>query len=541
MLVSVALCGCALVGFVFWEEQIRQPVSSHVPKVVISHVNLERLVPDGEGRLNLPLSIREVLDDSTLKGLVEKFPQIETLDLSFAVKITEQGFSELGKLTHLRSLSLAYSEIAGDPFVSFAPEHDLETIDLSSAKVDAQRVGAGLVRLTNLKDLRLSHFEDPDSLLKALGAHPNIASLSLDFSSKLSVEGLRKLALLPRLTKLSLRNIPLGQLEMEAIGAVHSLEELDLTWTGVRDLHGLEGLTKLKSLRLWGNELSPRAPEDLLRFPKLTRLSLHNCRLHENEALLTALESLKALEELDLGGNFLTEKTLAVIPDLRSLTLPAIEGQNSSAWAALRSRAKLAQLELEGASTRSEVLEELISFSALQELTLVEGPIFSRERARLLAQIPNLTSFWLVRTEWEDGAIETLGKSDSIREVQLLGGPMKSDRIPRAIRFKDLCRNGRLTKFRLPEPISLESFDDLSSCAFLTSLSVNVGNTTSTIPPGIAALPKLERLSLSGKALNEAALNDLSNLPSLKELMVWADKITPEAVDKFLIGARENK
>jgi Leucine-rich repeat (LRR) protein len=98
------------------------------------------------------------------------------------------------------------------------------------------------------------------------------------------------------------------------------LDTLTCPGLGIKKLDGLEGMTQLKSLSLFHNEITDLEP--LSKLHKLEQLDVSDNRISD----ISPLVNLPNLTDLNLGGNKINEiRILGEIPKLTNLILPDLQ------------------------------------------------------------------------------------------------------------------------------------------------------------------------------------------------------------------------
>ena len=151
--------------------------------------------------------------------------------------------------------------VAGDP-------HPLETATTVLARSWDELLSA--MRERNLSAIHASG-QMTDAVLEQLSRLEYVEELDLAASRGITDEGLRHLARLPRLRKLTLNACPIGDRGVEALGQAAALEELSLAWTQVTDagVAHLAGCDALRVVDLSGTRTGDGAISALTGKPAL--------------------------------------------------------------------------------------------------------------------------------------------------------------------------------------------------------------------------------------------------------------------------------
>lgn len=230
--------------------------------------------------------------------LIEKFEQLETLDLSLNPISNLEGLDKLGCL---KKLYLLGTRINSDSnFQNFQNLNNLEYLDLSLNRYIKSI--AGLEQLKNLetlglKESKIEHFDDIGAMEKLNNLNLN-GSTNLDFSKINGLEKIQNLEILNlsccSITTLkglkglkNLRQLYLNSsetLKIEHLGSLKNLKILDLGETYVSKIEGLEQLTNLMILNLSTTNISKIEGLDNLSNLKIVKLVESNISKIENDS-----------------------------------------------------------------------------------------------------------------------------------------------------------------------------------------------------------------------------------------------------------------
>src|SRR6266851_6145703 len=267
-----------------------------------------------EGRLD-PIARREDLPagDLRIRGVNLVGTLVEPADLK-----------RFRGLTGLRELELpgpqwnpgAGSRLdANDAFENLADLTGLEKLHFSLhflTNINVQDKGlARLARLTNLKELRLAQTQ-----VKGKSLAPFVQLRYLDLSyTPFNDEGMASLTGMTQLSKLYLRDTLVTDEGLKHLSGLKNLTELDLYGARVSDagLIYLKPLTAMQKLNLLGAAVSDAGLDQLAGMSELRELNLYRTRI--TNAGLERLKGMKRLTSLDLRY---TRATAAGIDSLRA-------------------------------------------------------------------------------------------------------------------------------------------------------------------------------------------------------------------------------
>lgn len=256
----------------------------------------------------LDLTYCPQLTDDGLSA-VAKIPSLGTLNLSGLRlgKVTTEGLARLGKAKSLHDLDLSDWPLDLDQAMGgFGMLRTLRTLDLSDTSISADGFAAFQfihgpdvpAAQYPLKSLDLSGCKAiDDKALEVVSTYSNLEWLVLSRCQKVTVDGLRQLTKLQRLTYLDLDGIKLTAEACKLVAALPNVEFLDLGDTGTDD----EGIDYLKNMR------------------SLHKLVLSNCDAITDVGL-GKLSVMGTLRDLDLRycdgiSESAAEKLQAALPD----------------------------------------------------------------------------------------------------------------------------------------------------------------------------------------------------------------------------------
>ena len=424
------------------------------------------------------------------------------LSLEFSGSATS-NLSALGHLPALRVLHMQHWR--GGDLEPLRNLKSLRTLDLSFGAVEDLTPLAGLVELRRLT-LNGDYWNDNcgkrgDVLdLSPLSGLIELRELNLQCNR---VEDLTPLSGLNRLRQLW---VPGNEVSSLA-GLEHkqSLWRLALDGNPLSDLSPIRGLTEISWLTLNGASISDLSP--LSGLTSMTILGLAN---NSKISILSALQSMRKLGNLDLSGNDISD--LSPLQALQSLAILDLRQNRISELSPLSDLA-LSRLYLDG-----NLIDDVSPLSdiPLTELSLRSNPI---ENIALLGEIGSLTYLWL-----DGNAISDIGPLAKLTRLQRLslGGNAITDIAPLA---------------NLTEMVELDLSDnyvsDIAPLAGLRRLgSLNLGNNrVADVSPlaGDTQLLSLRTLYLYGNPLAEDSA--AMHLPSLRDKGISVYRAVALAMD----------
>ena len=424
---------------------------------------------DGQGRVT-GLVLRE-------NGLVGEFP------------------SELGALTHLRTLILRDNLLTGPIPAELGALGGLEALDLRGNALTGP-IPADLGSLAHLTYLSLSDNRLSGLIPPELGSLTNLTSLGL-IGNNLTGPIPAELGSLANTTFFSLRdNLLTGPIPAE-----------------------LRSLSKVTVLDLSGNALTGSIPADLRSLANLEQLWLNNNFLEG--PIPSALGSLANLEQLNLTGNHLTG---ALPPELGSLANLATLALENNVLAGpippeLGGLANLTFLSLGGNALTGPVPAELGSLVRLRTLSLrknrLEGPLPDGFLKMDLALL------WFDSNE----GLCAPGNSDfaawlqGVEDLRSGGFCNDSDRSALEAFFKIAGGSGWTNSDGWGGDGPLEEWYGISvdSRGRVTALDLSGNGLEGRIAGSLGRLSQMRELRVGGNALSGRLPLSLSRLPSLQE------------------------
>ncbi len=288
-----------------------------------------RLGDKGAARLvGLPLLAALVLTgtavtDASVGLLLDQFA-FKRFDAS-ETKVGGRAQSVMTRSTSLERLDLSGTKVTSQIVRSLLRHPYMAWLALSDVPID----DAGARELGKLRRLEVLDLSGTRiSRVDGLSSLERLAVLSIARTTVGDLAPLRPLA--PVLRYLDLKQTPVFNDALPAIGALTELQTLDLSETAIDDLSALTALRQLRELHLGDTPL--KNVDGLAAFPQLTALSLKNCQIHDLsvvsrlghlqrlvvERVPAPLRSLRPLSQLVLlkaNDTTLTDAAMSELPD----------------------------------------------------------------------------------------------------------------------------------------------------------------------------------------------------------------------------------
>ncbi len=289
---------------------------------------------------------------------LQKIPKLEDLDVR-RTGVTAAGYREVGKIAGLKRLRVVYNARFNDEACEAIKDlKNLELIDMQDCNQPTEKGLAVLKGFPKLRNVRLWGPNINDKVLSYLSGAKELRVVSLEQCSAITAEGLEhlkglknltelalygatglkdaemaKLAEMPKLVALDLRQTPISSLALSYLKDMKGLKSLDLSETAAVGNEGLEhirGLTGLEDLNLWSCNIDDKGLVNLKGMTKLKRLNLDKCLITDEG--LKELEPLTNLEFLHIGSTQVTDAGLEHLYGMKNLKklvvtyLPGVTG-----------------------------------------------------------------------------------------------------------------------------------------------------------------------------------------------------------------------
>ncbi len=359
----------------------------------------------------------------------------------------DEAMKAISRLENLEALTVSCGDLSTDGLKllkSYPRLRDLRVIDESHGGSVAKPTDAALAIFSGIKTL--------EKLAYARGGH----------AANYTVSGIGNLRKLPALRELTLSTWSIADEELAEIGAIETLERLDLFQDGIKPdgLVHLAGLRNLRELNLSTNPVGVSSIPDNLRSSQglyalkplvnLTRLQLNGCKIADAD--YPAFGQLKKLQSLELEHNGLSDQGIAVlasIDSLEELSLPSgaamplsaikplsrlpnlrvvsfqacflkrVDGSFFEGWPRLES------IDLSGAAQHMEAdaLAGFHQLTSLRHMSLRNRKI-GKEQFSELQRLPRLEELDLAGTSVNDGHIADIVAFENLKKVDLRGSKM---------------------------------------------------------------------------------------------------------------------
>ncbi len=287
-------------------------------------------------------------------------------------RLSKEGLAPLGRITHLRDLTIRYAEnLEGDSFGFLVHLIRLESLTLEGCPVTDQT----MTFLSQLHRLARLSFNRGSVTYRGWACLARLFSLSQLHITECDTLTDESLGFLPRnLRILSFKNCTrLTPAGLPSLSLLQNLDKLDLSGTSMLSDYHPSCLKRLRVLDLSRCKLTSEVRRSIFDLQNLEKLILSNCDITDNDASLIGLAT--QLQVLDISGSpQVTNAGLVFLEFLVNLIYLNIQGCKKITEEALDSVAqlkKLRRLILDRAMSITEIgLAHLAKLSNLENLTV---------------------------------------------------------------------------------------------------------------------------------------------------------------------------
>ena len=407
-------------------------------------------------------------------------------------------FEPIRRLTGLRILSLSSTGVTDEGLEYLRPLHSLTALELTQAGIGNR----GLAVLKGLPALEHLYLNTglTDAGLKQVAQVSSLRWLRMA-TGNIQGPGLVELARLPRLERL----------------CIHAPGDIS-----DRHIKYLEGLTRLKSLTLWGicDNLTDASLVSIGKLKNLEELHFIRTNPRFTPAGVAHLKALTNLKKVDFAavwcspegeryGDVVARQLAANHPNLES-----IKGISFLSAEGMKTLATLRNLKCLGAGLKDRRqgyygptgIPHLAGLGLLEELSISSGDALSDADLVCLEPLACLRELSLFGSSVSDRGLASIGKLKQLERLNL----------------SSVARSG------------LNQLNGLSSLQYLQVAayrSAAIPGPADAGEPGLdlSGLKKMRDMNLSGLPLQDSDLAFLEHLPLLKNLMIQPDSDAPLA------------
>ncbi|XP_030479784.1 receptor-like protein 7 [Cannabis sativa] len=469
---------------------------------------------NGEGLVTgLNLSLEWISGGLHNNSTLFNLQHLKSLDLSWNIFNNILIPNEIGKLSNLSHLNLAYAGFVGQ--VPFTISHltNLVTLDITTlqGKLNLDSIDFG-VMVQNLSKLEEMYFDGV-----------NLSSSSNDWCKALSSS-------VPKLRVLSLSSCDLSGPLDESLGNLHSLSVIRLDYNNLSSTvpTSFSNFSNLTSLILNSNKLYGNFPEKIFQIPTLQNIDLSmNSLLH---GVLPDFPQSNSLQTLELLSSNFSGALPTSIGNLKNLSKLDISACNFSGELP-SSLAKLNQLMYLGLSY-NKFTGQIPSFNMaknLTEINLSHNSHGGTIPAALFA-LPSLQKIQLSNNNFSGQVVGFSNPSSSLLDTLDLSSNNLEGPLPKSI-FK--LRNLKILSLSSNKFNGTLQFDVIQRLVNLTSLDLSYNNlsiNTSGKYSKFLSFPQFNTLMLAScklttfpdlKNQSKLAILDLSNNQFHGEIPNW--------------------
>jgi len=283
----------------------------------------------------------------------------------------------------------------------------------------------GLSRLPHLEHLSIFVAQISDVGLAGLEGCNRLTSLEFMDRQGITDAGLKHLAGLSRLRSLGLYDQNVSDAGIEQLAHLTALEWLGLSKTRVTGaaLRHLENCSKLQSICLDDTQVTDAGLEVLAKFLQLQTLSLQDTKI--TDASLSPLAGLTKMRYLHLGNTKISDAGIAHLSELTELRDLDLSGTKLTDAGAvhLRGLTKLRSLNLSDTRVTGAGLRDFADCKDLDSLNLDRDQITAADLA-FLRSFPNLRWLQINGIPIDDATIKTLDELPKLESIYLSDPPV---------------------------------------------------------------------------------------------------------------------
>ncbi len=250
-----------------------------------------------------------IVEEDSPEEVLQKLENCESIELSGDAIYSLQSLSLLPNLKRLEIIIKKWNDSTITDFTPIAQLSQLEELSVTYAKDDKVDLSF-LGQMRTVTELTLKSCKIAD--FSFLGEMSQLQCLSL---YETPVDDLAVLEKLPELVELSLYGNENAK-NIEAVGTLTKMQDLELQYCGIEDISFLSGLTELRRVDLNGNSIMDIAP--LADLDKLEWLGLSENRISD----ISVIGNMSNLFDLLLDGNEIQDiSALAGLSHLNQVSL----------------------------------------------------------------------------------------------------------------------------------------------------------------------------------------------------------------------------
>lgn len=500
---------------------------------------LARLQPNGVQVLDLRL--KPVTDEQLIH--IAGWNSLHTLSLSGA-KITGHSLRHLHGLTGLRHLSFTPISWPLDPSRTHTP-------------IDDEMVA--IKELGNLETLYLTVNQLAGHGITYLQSLPRLRTLRLSIAQGWGPQGWKAIGKLRGLRRLDLGGTSLSSTNLDSIGNLADLRELNLIRTWYKDSLGfVPALRQLRAIYISHTQIADAELAHLAELPELRKVDYSANRVGnegiKHLAAIPALNDLdlstydsgfpptitvqscrllsqsRHLEKLDLSGTKLDEQGLVYIGQLFALQELRLErtGTSDTGLAYLANLNKLRVLNLWQTSISDNGLPYLGGIKNLEELELVATKVHGPGLIHLQGLV-NLKKLSFGGTaEFQGRQLSRLSELTNLEDLYLEGEGIRDEdlhHLPGYIHLQRLA----LTSTSISDKL-LAELSQFMHVRMLDLSRTSIGDAGVTY---LGRLTSLEDLDLSRTNITDAGLRSLEQLNGLERLNLLGTSATQAGIARF--------
>ncbi len=232
------------------------------------------------------------------------------------------GFSALLKNDKLVWVGLSATDITDADLSQAFQFPKMVDISLCGTKISDKGIESVCFKATNLEGIAIGNCRRvTDRSLAIIGGLKKLQKLDISRCDAISDNGFGRMANLPQLTELNLRNLRISDKFMESASRCPDMEKLQLSWSTVDDqgMKHIVSLQKLKKLEIMATKISAKSLEYIGQLKSLECLEIQ-----ENGDLSSGIHFLKEATSLTTiyydGGCSISAEGIKGLQGIKSLT-----------------------------------------------------------------------------------------------------------------------------------------------------------------------------------------------------------------------------
>ena len=322
-------------------------------------------------------------------------------------------------------VNLEYCPTSDDDVAKIAGAPTIRRLVIWGAKI-SDAAADPLLKMPNLTDVTFFNTKLTNDGVKKLAQIKKLKSLTLRRNDELTAEGLSELQKIKGLQVLGItHNNSIKDADLATLPNMPNLKVLDLRCCSNVTDEGIKTVVQIPNLKVFKARLSPisnQGIKELLKAKNLTGLILEDCNLINDQGLALLANNTK-LKELNFsrltGIGKEGVKHLATLPNLEMLTLRGtfLDNETLKTLATGPAGQSIKRLKLCEIDVYQDGIAALATLPKLKWLEISQNGSISDEVATEFGKFKGLEYLSLKSTDISDDSVETLGKLTNLKEL----------------------------------------------------------------------------------------------------------------------------